>query len=177
MDILQTETNSIAALIAEINTLKFENGLAKQVAEATQRAAQDLAAELAAVKAIADKTSKELEALDKKKKKDIKAGIEKGLLSFDEEIKRKQDHIKWYAEKEAEAKARYDAVSTQATWLEIRQNAYKNAREHLTGLAVEISDAFDDGAEIVPSERQLWLKLANDMQNGYKILLQLLGET
>jgi hypothetical protein len=177
MDILQTETNSIAALIAEINTLKFENDLAKQVAEATQRAAQDLAAELAAVKAIADKTSKELEALDKKKKKDIKAGIEKGLLAFDEEIKRKQDHIKWYAEKEAEAKERYKVESVKITWLEIRQNAYGNAKEHLIGLAVEISDAFDGSGQIEPGERELWIKLANDMQNGHKILLQLLGET
>jgi chromosome segregation ATPase len=142
--------------------------------ETTKRAAQSLAAELADAKAKAEKARQELEAIEKQKKKDVKAGIEKGLLSFDEEIKRKQDSIKWFEQREKEAKERYKAASVRATWLEIRQNAYKNAREHLTGLAVEISDAFDDG-EIEPSERELWLKLANDMQNGYKILMQFLG--
>jgi hypothetical protein len=145
--------------------------------ETTKRAAQSLAAELADAKAKAEKARQELEAIEKQKKKDVKAGIEKGLLSFDEEIKRKQDHIQRLEQRENDAMERFKAASVKATALEIRKNAYKNAREHLTGLAVEISDAFDGYAEIEPSECELWRKLANDMQNGYKILMQILGET
>ena len=145
--------------------------------ESTKTAAANLAEKLAKAEAQAKlekeqahKLETELQAIEKRKKADIAAGVSKALADYEKEIQLKQRALEDVKQREVEARQRYNEVTQQITAAEMRTKRLISAKDHLVALSADIYDAFDGTDSLTVDEVREWRKIAKAMQDGYILL-------
>lgn len=150
--------------------------------ESTKTAAANLAEKLAKAEAQAklekeqaQKLETELQAIEKRKKADIAAGVSKALAGYEKEIQLKQRALEDVKQREAEARQRYNDVTQQITAAEMRTKRLISAKDHLVALSADIYDAFDGVDSLSVDEVREWKKIATALQDGFNVLSKALS--
>lgn len=150
--------------------------------ESTKTAAAQLAEKLAKAEAQAklekeqaQKLEAELQAIERRKKADIAAGVTKALEDYEKEIQLKQRALDDVKQREEQARQRYHEVTTQITAAEMRTKRLISAKDHLVALSADIYDAFDGTDSLSTDEVREWRKIATALQDGFNVLSKALG--